>query len=64
MSTMLSNGYTVTVTDLDSEASDVTVTVAVDFTKVALFAPYFLSETTISTTARMRTERYDGFYQQ
>ena len=64
MNTILSNGYTVTVSDLDSDSTDITVTVAVDFTEVAMFAPYFLSDATISTTARMHTERYDGFYQQ
>ena len=64
MSSMLSNGYTVTVSDLDADSNEATVTVEVDFTEVAMFAPYFLSDATISTTARMHTERYDGFYQQ
>lgn len=64
MSSMMGNGYTVTVNDLGGESADVIVTVAVDFTKVALFAPYFLPDSTIVTTARMRTERYDGFYEQ
>lgn len=64
MGSMLNTGYTVTVDDLDEDSENVTVTVDVDLTAVALFAPYFLPDTTISTTARMRTERYDGFYQQ
>ncbi len=61
---MLSNGYTVTVSDLDSDSSEINVNVAVDLTQVALFAPYFLKDTTIETEARMRTERYDHFYEQ
>ena len=64
MGSMLTNGYTVTVEELSADSEDITVTVAVDLTAVALFAPYFLPNTTISTTAKMRTERYDGFYQQ
>ena len=64
LESMLSNGYTVTVSDLDSEAEEIDVTVEIDLAAVALFAPYFLPETTISTTANMRTERYGHFYQQ
>ena len=64
LSSMLSNGYSVEVSDLDSEASEITVTVAVDLTEVALFAPRFLKNTTIQTEATMRTERYDHFYEQ
>lgn len=64
MDSMVTNGYTVTVSDLDSEATDITVTVNVDLTAVALFAPYFLSDANISSTVRMRTERYEGFYEQ
>lgn len=64
LSSMLSNGYTVTVSELDSEANEINVNVAVDLTEVALFAPYFLKDTTIETDATMRTERYDHFYEQ
>jgi len=64
MGSMLSNGYTITVSDLNETSADINVTVEVDLGAVALFAPYFLPETTISTTANMRTERYAGFYQQ
>ncbi len=64
MDSMLSNGYTVTVSEIDKDSTDITVTVAVDLTEVALFAPYFLPDTTIQTVARMRTERYDHFYEQ
>jgi Flp pilus assembly protein TadG len=64
LESMLSNGYNVTVSDLDADAEEIDVTVEIDLGEVALFAPYFLPETTISTTANMRTERYSGFYQQ
>ncbi|QDT09855.1 TadE-like protein [Planctomycetes bacterium K23_9] len=64
MGAMLTTGYTVDVSDLDAESGMVNVTVDVDLDAVALFAPMFLPSATISTTARMRTERYDGFYEQ
>ena len=64
MQTMLNNGYSVNVSDINEDSTEVTVTVGVDLTEVALFAPYFLPETEIQTVARMRTERYDHFYQQ
>lgn len=64
MSSMITNGYTVAVSDLDDEATHVSVTVQVDLAQVAFFAPFFLPDTTIETVARIRTERYDGFYQQ
>jgi Flp pilus assembly protein TadG len=64
MGSMLSNGYTVTVNELNEDSDEVRVTVEVDLGAVALFAPYFLPESTISTTAVMQTERYEGFFQQ
>ncbi len=64
MGSMLSNGYNITVSDLNADSDEINVTVEVDLGAVALFAPYFLPETTISTTANMRTERYAGFYKQ
>ncbi|MEM1067873.1 MAG: TadE family protein [Planctomycetota bacterium] len=64
MSAMVTNGYTVDVTSLDEDTADIRVTVSVDLTQVALFAPYFLPDTDITTEAHMRTERYDGFYEQ
>jgi Flp pilus assembly protein TadG len=64
MGTMLSNGYTVQVSALDKDSTEITVTVAVDLGEVAMFAPYFLPETEFETVARMRTERYDHFYEQ
>jgi Flp pilus assembly protein TadG len=64
LSSMLSNGYTVNVNNIDKDSQDVIVTVGVDFAEVALFAPYFMPDTTIQTTARLRTERYDHFFEQ
>ncbi len=64
MSSMLTNGYRVSVSDLDFDSKEISVEVAVDLGEVALFAPLFLPTSEISTTARMRTERYDGFYEQ
>ncbi len=64
MSSMLSNGYSVNVSDLDEESTDVTVTITVDLEKVALFTPKFLPKKKIDTVARIRTERYDHFYEQ
>lgn len=64
MGSMLTNGYTVQVSELNAESEEIEVTVEVDLHAVALFAPNFLPNTTISTTANMRTERYSGFYQQ
>ena len=64
LSSMLTNGYEVTVNELNADASEINVNVAVDLTEVALFAPYFLKDTVIETEATMRTERYDHFYEQ
>jgi len=64
MSAMVSNGYTVDVEAIDDESEQVAVTVSVDLNEVALFAPMFLGDAVIETTAVMRTERYSGFYQQ
>ena len=64
MSMMTATGYQVDVEPLTSEATNVVVTVTVDFDEIALFAPMFLPNATIESTARIRTERYDGFFEQ
>lgn len=64
MSMVTTSGYEVDVNALDAESPEVVVTVTVDFDEIALFAPMFLPNTTIATTARIRTERYDGFFEQ
>ncbi|TWU40733.1 TadE/TadG family type IV pilus assembly protein [Novipirellula artificiosorum] len=57
-------GYSATVSDVNFDAETISVTVSVDLKKIALFAPMFLPETLMETTAVMRTERYEGFYEQ
>ena len=64
MGMMTTSGYDVEVNNLDAEASNVEVTVTVNFDQIALFAPMFLPNATIESTARIRTERYDGFFAQ
>ena len=64
MGMMTSSGYTVDVEELGSNAANVVVTVTVDFDQIALFAPMFLPNATIETSAEVRTERYDGFFEQ
>ncbi|TWT54107.1 TadE-like protein [Rubripirellula amarantea] len=64
LGSMLSNGYTIDVSEVDSESTEISVTVGVELHQVALFIPFFLPDTTIETQAVMRTERYEGFYQQ
>ena len=64
MDSMVTTGYTVSVGDIDSETSDVSVSVSVDLDAISLFAPMFLPNANIETVAHMKTERYDGFYEQ
>ena len=64
MSSLLSDGYTVDVGALNFESGEIAVTVSVDLDQVAFFTPMFLSNATIESTARMSTERYEGFYEQ
>lgn len=64
MGSMLSGGYTISVTDVDADSTEIAVTVDVNLHDVALFVPLFLPNSSIQTQAKMRTERYDGFYEQ
>lgn len=64
MGSLLPGGYTIDVGDINNSSTEVSVTVAVDFDEVALFAPMFLQGATIESTATMSTERYAGFYRQ
>jgi Flp pilus assembly protein TadG len=64
MSSLLSGGYTINVTEVDADSTEVSVTVDVQLHDVALFVPLFLPDSSIQTQATMRTERYDGFYEQ
>jgi len=63
MSSMITNGYTVDVNALDDESEGVAVTVRVQLDQVALFVPRFTAGGVIESTARMKTERYAGFFQ-
>ncbi|TWU67350.1 MULTISPECIES: TadE/TadG family type IV pilus assembly protein [Crateriforma] len=63
MSSMVGEGYTVNVAELGENSEEVSVTVSVDLDEVAFFTSMFMPSATIESTARMRTERYAGFYQ-
>ncbi|TWU22539.1 TadE-like protein [Novipirellula galeiformis] len=58
------SGYDVTVSDVNFQSSTISVTVSVDLKAIAMFTPMFLPNKTIETTAVMKTERYEGFYEQ
>ncbi|TWT80905.1 TadE-like protein [Planctomycetes bacterium CA13] len=58
------DGFSVEVSDVDFEAEEVIVSVDVDLKKIALFTPMFLPDSILRSTAVMRTERYEGFYEQ
>ncbi|MDM4016188.1 TadE/TadG family type IV pilus assembly protein [Roseiconus lacunae] len=64
MDMMTTTGYSVEVNELNEDSPVVEVTVKVDFNQIALFAPLFLPNATIESTAQMKTERYDGYYHQ
>ena len=62
MGALLANGYTVDVNSLNDDSSNVEVTVSVNLDEVALFTPMFLGNQIIESRAKMKTERYNGFY--
>ncbi|MCA9135763.1 MAG: pilus assembly protein [Planctomycetales bacterium] len=64
MGMMTTTGYEVNVDPLDANSPAVVVTVTVDFDQIALFAPMFLPNATIESTAVIKTERYDGYFEQ
>ncbi|OYP34069.1 TadE/TadG family type IV pilus assembly protein [Rhodopirellula sp. MGV] len=64
MDMITTTGYEVTVNDLSRDTPMIEVTVKVDFNEIALFAPLFLPDAVIESTARMKTERYNGYYHQ
>jgi hypothetical protein len=61
---MLSGGYTIEVGALNEDSTEVEVTVGIQLHDVALVVPLFLPNSTITTQAKMRTERYEGFFEQ
>jgi hypothetical protein len=63
LNAVISDGYTIEVSPLDTESEEVTVTVRVDFDQVGFFMPLFVPHNaTIDASVRMKTERYKGFY--
>lgn len=64
MNSMFGNGFTVNCNPISSDTSEIEVTVAVDLDDVALFLPMVLGNVELKSTARMKTERYSGYYQQ
>lgn len=64
MSSIFSQGFTVQCSPITDETEEVTVRVAVQLDEIALFTPMFLGGIELDTTAKMRAERYSGFYEQ
>lgn len=64
MGAIFNQGFTVDCSPLEDETEEVSVRVAVQLDQIALFTPMFLGGIEIDTTARMKTERYSGFYEQ
>lgn len=62
MGSMLDDGVSVRVDTLNEHSKMVVVTVGVDLNKVSIIAPMIGKNRTIETTARMKTERYAGFF--
>ncbi|MEM9643900.1 MAG: TadE family protein [Planctomycetota bacterium] len=62
MSTMVDSGYTVVAAEINDDTTEAVVTVSVDVDHVAFFGSKFLPNTEIVATARMRTERFTGFF--
>ncbi len=62
LNAVISDGYMIEVSPLDTDSEEVTVTVRVDFDQVGFFTPLFVPhDATIDATVRMKTERYKGF---
>ncbi|TWT91813.1 TadE-like protein [Neorhodopirellula pilleata] len=64
MGAIFNQGFTVQCSPLSDDTEEVSVRVAVQLDEIALFTPMFLGGIELDTTAKMRTERYSGFYQQ
>ncbi|MEP6171764.1 MAG: TadE family protein, partial [Rhodopirellula bahusiensis] len=63
MQSLFSSGYDVDCTPINDETEEVTVTVSLSLDDVALFAPMFLGNVELTSSATMQTERYNGFFQ-
>lgn len=64
LGSLLASGYEVNVEDFGNESDEIVVNIEVDLNAVALITPIFFKDKTLSTTARLRTERYTGFFRQ
>lgn len=64
MGSLISSGYETHVSEFDNDSNEVVVRVDVDLNAVALFTPMFFKNKTISSTARLSAERFNGFYRQ
>lgn len=62
MESLFSSGYEVQCTPINDDTEEVTVTVSLSLDDVALFAPMFLGNVELTSTATMQTERYNGFF--
>ncbi|EMB14709.1 TadE/TadG family type IV pilus assembly protein [Rhodopirellula europaea] len=62
MESLFANGYEVECTPINDETEEVTVTVSLSLDDVALFAPMFLGNVELTSSATMQTERYNGFF--
>ncbi len=64
MSSMVGEDYEVSVNALNEESEEVVVTVSVNLDDVAFFTSMFFPGAVIESEARLRTERYAGFFEQ
>lgn len=64
LGSLISTGYEVNVEDFGEDSEEIVVNVEVDLNEVALISPIFFKNKIISTTARLRAERYTGFFRQ
>lgn len=62
MGALLNNGYTVTVNEISQPTKEINVLITVNFDEVALFIPMFMSNKTITANAKIRSERYGGYF--
>lgn len=63
LNAMFDSGYEIIVDPLDDDSDYVIVQVSIDLQQVAFFTPMFLPNQSITSVAKMRTERYHGFYE-
>jgi len=64
MSSLVTTGVTVDVSDVGQNSNEIVVRVDVDLNAVALVSSSFFPDPVLTTEASLRTERYTGFYRQ